>query len=343
MEAAATLWTEPGAYSVAPGVYRVPLPLPLDGLQAVNVYVIEGDQGLTCIDGGWALVESRQLFESALKSIGAHPRDIKEFLVTHAHRDHYTQAITLREEFGCATVSLGFGDKGTIDLIHQGLDTQPLIERIRQAGAEELAVRWTHTLEKANPAIYQYPDIWLHQDTRLAVGDRTIDAIATPGHTAGHFVFADLDAGLLFAGDHVLPTITPSIGFESAPRPNRLQDFLESLEKVRRLPDLRLLPAHGGTHMRSHERVDQLLAHHDERLDVCQAAVDLRTCTAYEVAAELPWTSRQYKFGDLDDLNAGLAVLEIALHLDLLVARGSVRRSVDGDDVSRYVGATAPA
>ena len=69
-----------------------------------------------------------------------------------------------------------------------------------------------------------------------------------PGHTAGHFVFADLDAGLLFAGDHVLPTITPSVGFELVYADDPLRDFLGSLERVRRLPDLRLLPAHGAGH-----------------------------------------------------------------------------------------------
>ena len=33
-------WTVPGVYPVAPGVHRVPLPLPTDGLRAVNVYVV---------------------------------------------------------------------------------------------------------------------------------------------------------------------------------------------------------------------------------------------------------------------------------------------------------------
>ena len=45
-------WTAPGAYPVAPGVHRVPLPLPTDGLRAVNVYVIEDDGGLVLIDSG---------------------------------------------------------------------------------------------------------------------------------------------------------------------------------------------------------------------------------------------------------------------------------------------------
>ena len=52
-----------------------------------------------------------------------------------------------------------------------------------------------------------------------------------------------LDNELLFAGDHVLPTITPSIGFESAMRANPLGAFLQSLALVRARPDARLLPA----------------------------------------------------------------------------------------------------
>jgi glyoxylase-like metal-dependent hydrolase (beta-lactamase superfamily II) len=37
-------------------------------------------------------------------------------------------------------------------------------------------------------------------------------------------VFADHAAGLLFAGDHVLPRITPSIGFEPVPAAQPLRD-----------------------------------------------------------------------------------------------------------------------
>jgi len=37
-------WTAAGVFEVAPGVYRIPLPLPNDGLRAVNVYaVVDGD------------------------------------------------------------------------------------------------------------------------------------------------------------------------------------------------------------------------------------------------------------------------------------------------------------
>ena|SRR5205823_3004680 len=87
-------------------------------------------------------------------------------------------------------------------------------------------------------------DTWFEGDQKIPVGTRIRDAVHTPGHTAGHYVFADRSAQLLFAGDHVLPTITPSIGFTMPRAPNSLGDFMASLTKVRALPDMRVLPAH---------------------------------------------------------------------------------------------------
>jgi glyoxylase-like metal-dependent hydrolase (beta-lactamase superfamily II) len=143
-------------------------------------------------------------------------------------------------------------------------------------------------------------------------------------------VFADRGARLLFAGDHVLPTITPSIGFEPVPAAQPLGDFLASLVKVRALPDLMLLPAHGPVAPSSHARVDELLAHHDERLDLCRRAVAGGCGTAYEVAGELAWTRHGRRLDELDLFNTALAVLETMAHLELLAAREELARSEDG-------------
>ena len=83
-------WTDPGLFTVAPGVHRVPLPLPTDGLRAVNVYVLEDGDGLVLIDSGWALTESREALAAALAALGCGLGDVRHFLVTHVHRDHYT-------------------------------------------------------------------------------------------------------------------------------------------------------------------------------------------------------------------------------------------------------------
>lgn len=235
-------WTDPGAYQVAEGIHRIPLPLPMDGLKAVNVYAIETEQGLTLIDAGWAIDESRALLESSLASIGHNVSDITRFLVTHVHRDHYTQALTVRREFG-SHVSLGLGERETIDLVTDpGLDRDPTVGMLLRAGAPGVAAEWARSMGGSKPdlGLWEYPDSWLEGDHTLQVGTRTIEAVSTPGHTQGHFVFADRAEGVLFAGDHVLPTITPSIGFEPSYAKLPLRDFLGSLAKVRGLPDLRL-------------------------------------------------------------------------------------------------------
>lgn len=333
-----THWTEPGAWPAAPGVHRIPLPLPMDGLRAVNVYAIETDDGLTLIDGGWAIEVSRTLLEKSLRDIGFDVRDIRRFLVTHVHRDHYTQAVTVRREFG-SHISLGFGDKPTLDLIHsadrQGED--PHVAMFIAAGAPDIAREWSEFTRSSTPdvTLWDYPDTWLSDDVELTVGNRTIDAVHTPGHTQGHYVFADKPAGLLFAGDHVLPTITPSIGFEPALAEQPLGDFMASLTKVRGLPDLTLLPAHGPVAPSSYARVDELLAHHEVRLDLCVAAIAAGSQTAYDVASVLPWTRHEHLLEDLDVFNAALATLETRAHLELLVARGALTRG-EADGIVTY-------
>jgi glyoxylase-like metal-dependent hydrolase (beta-lactamase superfamily II) len=110
-------WAEEGPWQVADDLYRLPLPLPNDGLRAVNVYVLTGDEGLTLIDGGWAIQESRATLERGLRALGHDIRDIRQFLVTHLHRDHFSLASCLGKEFA-VPVALGRGDQPALTLLN---------------------------------------------------------------------------------------------------------------------------------------------------------------------------------------------------------------------------------
>jgi len=105
-----------------------------------------------------------------------------------------------------------------------------------------------------------------------------------------------------------------------------LGDFMASLTKVRGLPDLRILPAHGPVAPSSHTRVDELLAHHEQRLHLCVDALAGGPATAYDVAGHLPWTRHEHAFSTLDLFNSALASMETKAHLELLVARGDAAR-----------------
>ena len=257
-------WVQPGAYEEAPGVYRIPLPLPGDYLKAVNVYAIADGDEVVMIDGGWALAEAEELLAASLGQIGYGLGDVREFLVTHVHRDHYTQAIAVRRAFGTA-VALGEGERASFDAIRT-ITVHPNIATLYEAGAVELSKeigKWSGGPELTN---WEDPDRWLPDGIDIALKTRTLRVIATPGHTHGHVVFHDVAANALFAGDHVLPHITPSIGFELVQAESPLRDYLNSLRLVRALPDARLLPAHGPMTLSTHARVDELLDHHEERL-----------------------------------------------------------------------------
>ncbi|GAB2971784.1 MBL fold metallo-hydrolase [Nocardioides montaniterrae] len=318
-------WAAEGAWQVADGIHRIPLPLPMDGLKAVNVYVVEGDDGLTLVDGGWAIPVAREILERSLKSLDAGFGDIKRFLVTHVHRDHYTMAAVLGGEYG-AEVALGREEEPALHLLNNidDLDDNPFIPMLITAGAHDVADMWRQgARDVPDPVQWRYPDIWLEGDTRFDIGTRTLDAVHTPGHTPGHYVYADRADGLLFAGDHVLPTITPSIGFTVPAVDGTLADFMASLAKVRALPDLRILPAHGPVAPSSHARVDELLVHHETRLDQSFASVRGRgDVTAEMVANDLGWTRHERAYRDLDPFNQGMAAMETKAHLDLLVSRG---------------------
>ena len=322
---------------MADGVHRIPLPLPNDGLRAVNVYAISDGDGLTLVDSGWALTEARERLETALAGIGHELGDVHRFLVTHIHRDHYTLALTVRRLFG-SRVLLGAGEQASLDLIlgSDGGSLNPYHELLLRGGAGPVVERLRRLpRERAERSDWEKPDGWLAGNEEIGLAGRTLRVINTPGHTRGHVVFADLGHDLLFAGDHVLPHITPSIGFEAARPQLPLGDYLGSLRLVRSLPDLRLLPAHGPVVSSAHARIDELIAHHDQRLDATAEVVRQGAGTAYEAARMLTWTRRERQLDDLDPFNQMLAVMETAAHLDVLVRQGRLRSSVTGG-VVRY-------
>jgi glyoxylase-like metal-dependent hydrolase (beta-lactamase superfamily II) len=325
-------WTEPGAHPVADGVHRIPVPLPFDGLRAVNVYLLAGPDGLILVDAGWATPQTARVIESSLRGLGYGLGDVTQIVVTHAHWDHYTQACAWQAELG-VQIWLGRGERHTVEGFRYEAGPFPQqVAMLRRCGAAGLAdeVAGVEFGEHERDVPFGPPDGWLDDGDRIALRAGKLEVVATPGHTRGHVVLRDDAAGLLFAGDHVLPHITPSIGFEHSPEPFPLLSYLESLRLVRDQPDALLLPAHGPVTRSVHTRIDELIAHHEQRLAAVSSLVRAGAVTAFAVAAALPWTSRARRLGELGLEHQMLAVLEIEAHLDLLVRRGELDRAENG-------------
>jgi glyoxylase-like metal-dependent hydrolase (beta-lactamase superfamily II) len=96
-------------------------------------------------------------------------------------------------------------------------------------------------------------------------------SIHTPGHTLDHLCLFDPEHGVLLAGDHVLPSITPHIS--GSGEGDALRSYLATLDLVAALPGVRQgLPAHGHPFADVPGRVDAIKEHHFERMEKLRSA-----------------------------------------------------------------------
>ena len=89
----------------------------------------------------------------------------------------------------------------------------------------------------------------------------TIEAVATPGHTANHMAFAYQEANVLFSGDHVMAWSTPIV----APPDGAMSDYMASLDKLAQRSEPVYLPGHGGMVREAPRFVQHYIRHRQAR------------------------------------------------------------------------------
>jgi glyoxylase-like metal-dependent hydrolase (beta-lactamase superfamily II) len=97
---------------------------------------------------------------------------------------------------------------------------------------------------------------------------------------------------LLLSGDHVLPRITPNIGYDAAVDEGRnpVAEYVSSLGRLSGLHPDEVLPAHLWRFEDLDGRVGELRAHHEQRLDEMRRAVAAGSQTTWEVAQAVSWS-----------------------------------------------------
>ena len=138
----------------------------------------------------------------------------------------------------------------------------------------------------------------------------------------------------MFTGDHVLPQITPHIGYWTESDPDPLGKFLESLRKLKALRAKSALPAHREPIDDLGGRIDEILAHHDEREAEVLNALN-GSLTGADVATKLSWRRNKSTFEELPATERSFALVETLAHLEHLRSKGLVEK-ISGPDVIRY-------
>jgi glyoxylase-like metal-dependent hydrolase (beta-lactamase superfamily II) len=188
---------------------------------------IVGSGDVAIIDPGPA--DPRHI-EALLAAIGG--ESLRYVLVTHTHRDHAPAARALKEATG-ATIA--------------GCAPYAPCKAQRVGGPN---------LDAAHDMAYR-SDIVLKDGDELRIGDASLVALETPGHTANHLCFALAEEQALFTGDHVMAWATTVI----APPDGSMSDYMASVERLRARPDNIYWPGHGEP-IRDPQRYLRALIHH---------------------------------------------------------------------------------
>src|SRR5438477_11336194 len=88
---------------VAPGIFRLELPMPFE-LKHVNVFLLRDGDAYTLIDTGLQTEESRQVLNQKLAEMKVRVERINRILITHIHPDHFCLAGELRERAAAGLV-----------------------------------------------------------------------------------------------------------------------------------------------------------------------------------------------------------------------------------------------
>lgn len=301
----------PLVQEIEPGIARLTLQLPVPPGH-VHCYVVEGDPGRLLVDTGLALPGLEETLREELDG------PVDRIVITHFHPDHVWGGQVAREVTG-APVLQGRLDYEQCEQVWGSRDWPERIAAwFRRNGVppEDTATM----LERDREAL---PLIRYERDPELlAEGDRVEgwEVVDLPGHADGHLGF--LRDGLLLAGDHILPDITPAVGLYPESRPDPLGSYLASLERTVELAPRLALPAHGDPIGDPAGRAREIIEHHRERLEQTHASLGPEPRTGHAVSQSLfP--------GGLGPSQRRFAVAETLAHLERLVATGEAARQGD--------------
>jgi metallo-beta-lactamase class B len=208
--------------------FRVVGPVHFVGTSELGAFLVTTPAGHVLIDGG--LPESAPLIEASIRALGFDPRQIRVLLTTQAHFDHVGSLAHFKRLSG-ARVEVMDGD---LAIVETGGQADYLF------GAAGPRFRFDRVKV----------DRTLHDGDTVALGDVTLTARRTPGHTPGSTTWLTTVTDgarsyrVVFAGSTSINPGTRLVGTPSYP--GIAEDFAHAFEVLESLtPDV-FLAAHTG-------------------------------------------------------------------------------------------------
>ena len=171
------------------------------GTRQHSSWALRTSEGIIIIDTNFAWATQPEIIDG-LTTLGLDPRDIKYVIISHAHGDHDQGAAELQRRYG-AKVVMGAAD-------------------------------WESTLQRPATAAGGVPtrDVAVAPEgsTKITLGDTTVTAVPTPGHTPGtlSYVFPVKDQGRTVMVAYSGGTLTGAFGTDGT----RWDEYIASQKAI---------------------------------------------------------------------------------------------------------------
>jgi len=324
--------TEAKTREVYPGIFVVHLPLPMKPT-IINVYLVRGGEDQwALIDTGMNTDASVETFREALVAVGCRAEHVRKIICTHHHPDHYGCSRTLQEMTG-AQLHVHRAEYERAKVFLPSERPQWVIDFFRAHGMP--LERFANIPRQSDFWKGMYvpgePQVWIDDGDVIDIGARRLEVVWTPGHSPGHCVLYLRQERVMIVGDHLLPRITPHVGFGPGTEGNPLGDFIASQRKVQAFDVDWVLPAHGGVFEDHRHRANQIIQHHRARLEQMVDLLRRGPRCGYEVAR---WA---FDFDDSSPVSYQFpATFETLAHLEYLRHEGRAAQEIDAHGLVLY-------
>ena len=301
----------------------------------------DGDDGLTLIDGGWAIPRR------ATRSTSACATSAPGSATSGGSWSPTSTATTTRWRPCSATSTAPTSPSAPAK---PGLDRAATTSTAAQenpfsAGAgrrrrADVIGGWLRAAPRRSCRTrwWALPDTWLDGDLAIDVGARTLDAVHTPGHTPGT---TSSPTGPTGCSSPATTCCRRSRRRSASPcRPARPARRLHGVahQGARSCPTCGSCPRTAGRAVLARPgRRAARPPRGPPRVEPGRARV--RASSRPGRRAGLAWTRHERAYDDLDVFNRGMAAMETKAHLELLVARGSATCEVTDEGVLGFAAA----
>lgn len=233
---------EENCWELAPGLFRIQLPLPWD-VPFVNAYLVQAPAGWILVDAGVGTPASLRALGWALRAVGVPEGGLTAILLTHRHPDHAGDVITVQRRWGgavyvhAADLDLDRAAPAALDAWIRltgmpGEVMDALLRRVERMPLPDDAVAYPEVPPLANGWRQAGAEPAAVPAATVAVAGLTLQVVYVPGHSPGHVMLRVPEKGWVFTGDHVLPRAGMNVWANPVGPANPMGAYLDNLAAV---------------------------------------------------------------------------------------------------------------